>query len=192
MIEALRGANSAVLEASQDSALVYARMLDVAAKKYSTPDHPITARDLAARIVVGSGYAGKDAYLQTTPEGKKLDRNELNVTELTGDEFGPYADIKSLRKKAVGYYAEHLQGHSARNEILGSIVFETDDSVRFEASGRKKMENTSAREEKLLAVKHLPEIIAGANTITEAASGKEKHDGQHVDYLHQAIAIKGE
>ena len=192
MIEALRGANSAVLEASQDSALVYARMLDVAAKKYSTPDHPITARDLAARIVVGSGYAGKDAYLQTTPEGKKLDRNELNVTELTGDEFGPYADIKSLRKKAVGYYAEHLQGHSARNEILGSIVFETDDSVRFEASGRKKMENTSAREEKLLAVKHLPEIIAGANTITEAASGKEKHDGQHFYYLHQAIEINGE
>lgn len=68
MMEALRGANSAVLEASQDSALVYARMLDVAAKKYSTPDHPITARDLAARIQIGGRAQGYGQYM--SPEEK--------------------------------------------------------------------------------------------------------------------------
>lgn len=68
MIEALRGANSAVLEASQDSALVYARMLDVAAQKYSTPDHPITARDLAARIQIGGRAQGYGQYM--SPEEK--------------------------------------------------------------------------------------------------------------------------
>ncbi len=66
MIEALRGANSAVLEASQDSALVYARMLDVAAQKYSTPDHPIcirAARDLAARIQIGGTVRGYGQHM---------------------------------------------------------------------------------------------------------------------------------
>lgn len=68
MMEALHGANSDVLEASRDSALVYARMLDVAAKKYSTPDHPITARDLAARIQIGGRAQGYGQYM--SPEEK--------------------------------------------------------------------------------------------------------------------------
>ncbi len=68
MMEALQGANSDVLEASRDSALVYARMLDVAAQKYSTPDHPITARDLAARIQIGGRAQGYGQYM--SPEEK--------------------------------------------------------------------------------------------------------------------------
>lgn len=195
MMEALRGANSAVLEASRDSALVYARMLDVAAQKYSTPDHPITARDLAAKIEVGSGPVRREAYLQTTPEGRRLDQNELNVTTLTGDEFGSYADIKELRKKAEDYFSRYLQKSTAYNEILGQIQFEEnqrDGEIRFNSEGKKKMLHTSAAKEKLLAVKKLRDIISEANAITCSYAEKEKHAGEIFYYLHGAITVNGQ
>ena len=185
-LKALSGGNEAVTQAARDSALIYAKMAEALHEAYHIPYANI------AKIQTGQQPAGKAAYLQTTPEGRKLDRNELDVTELTGDEFGPYADIKELRKKAVGYYTEQLQGHSARNEILGNILFDKEPDIYFSGSGKREMASTSAREEKLLAVRYLPEIISSANTITESDSEKEKHGKQHFYYLHQAVRINGE
>lgn len=57
----------------KSSTLVCARMLDVAAQKYSTPDHLITARDLAARIQIGGTVRGYGQYM--SPE-ERLEQDE--------------------------------------------------------------------------------------------------------------------
>ncbi len=187
-LRALSGGNPAVAQAARDSALIYAKMAEALHEAYHIPYANI------AKIQTGQKPAGKDAYLQTTPEGKKLDRNELNVTELTGDEFGPYTDIKELREKAEIYFRNRLQGGTAYNAILGKIRFEEkkNGDIAFTGSGRKKMLHTAARKEKLFAVKRLKEIIANANVMTESASEKEKSAGKMFYYLHGALMINGE
>lgn len=117
------------------------------------------------------------------------------VVELNGDEFGEYKDISELRSKAVDYYRKNLQGTTVHNEVLGDIRIGkgmTQNDLAFTKKGRDKMKISSAKADKLLAVRYLREIIEGAKFITEADGGNGKHDDEHFYYLHSMIEVNGE
>lgn len=118
---------------------------------------------------------------------------EKNVVTVTGDEFGNYDNISELRKKAIQYYKEYLQGTSVRNKKLGIIDIDENGIVNFTGSGKSKMKHVSAKPSKLLLVKHLPELIKNATDITEkpAMSDKHKINNEHFYYLHTKVSING-
>lgn len=118
---------------------------------------------------------------------------EKNVITVTGDEFGNYDNISELRKKAIQYYKEYLQGTSVRNKKLGIIDIDENGIVNFTGSGKSKMKHVSAKPNKLLLVKHLPELIKNATDITEkpAMSDKHKINNEHFYYLHTKVSING-
>ena len=110
---------------------------------------------------------------------------------VTGNEFGKYQDIKELRKKALSYYAEHLQGTTVENPVLGRIDIDKDGLVAFSGAGKRKIKSTSAKENKLLLVKYLPELIAHTINIDNKGTTKERHKGEHFYYLHTEAYIDG-
>lgn len=118
---------------------------------------------------------------------------EKNVVTVTGDEFGNYDNISELRKKAIQYYKEYLQGTSVRNKKLGIIDIDENGIVNFTGSGKSKMKHVSAKPNKLLLVKHLPELIKNATDITEKAAMSDKHkiNNEHFYYLHTKVNING-
>lgn len=125
----------------------------------------------------------------------ELDKSKFYATSLTGNEMGRYTDLKDLRTKALDYYKKNLQGTSVKNEVLGNIRIGkglTDNDIALTGNGRRKMSTTSARAEKLLAVRYLKEIIEGSNFVTEANSNKEKHSGENFYYIHSALNVNGE
>jgi hypothetical protein len=111
---------------------------------------------------------------------------------VAGDEFGAYKNIKELREKALQYYKEHLQGTSVENALLGEINIDDVGLVEFTGSGKRELKNSSAKEEKLLLVKHLPELIRDATDISGKKSSKENHPGEYFYYLHTAAEINGQ
>ena len=123
-------------------------------------------------------------------QGKEKTANEGGVV-VTGKEFGEYRDIKELRKKALQYYKEHLQGTSVENALLGKIDIDDIGLAEFTGSGKRELKNSSAKEEKLLLVKHLPALIHNATDISGKKSSKESHAGEYFYYLHTAAEIQG-
>ena len=123
-------------------------------------------------------------------QGKEKTANEGGVV-VTGKEFGEYRDIKELRKKALQYYKEYLQGTSVENALLGKIDIDDIGLAEFTGSGKRELKNSSAKEEKLLLVKHLPALIHNATDISGKKSSKESHAGEYFYYLHTAAEIQG-
>lgn len=109
-----------------------------------------------------------------------------------GDEFGSYRDIKELRKKAIAYYQKYLQGTSVENAQLGKVDIDRIGLVEFTGSGKREVKSTSAKQEKLLLVKHLPELIRSATNITENAAQKQRHATDYFYYLHTSVEINGQ
>lgn len=191
-LEQLKKAPAKVAEAAEESAFVYARLVDNFAKIYNLP---------IENIVASIQNGGKnDGYKQILldfkkrlqlSEGKSYHADELETTAtIKGNEFGEYADIKELRKKAIDYYKKELQGHSAYNELLGNIKFEEnepDGEVQITGSGRKKMSSSTANPLKLLSIKSLKELISGANIITAAEAEDGRHKGWKFYYLHSNV-----
>lgn len=191
-LEQLKKAPAKVAEAAEESAFVYARLVDNFSKIYNLP---------IENIVASIQNGGKnDGYKQILldfkkrlqlSEGKSYHADELETTAtIKGNEFGEYADIKELRKKAIDYYKKELQGHSAYNELLGNIKFEEnepDGEVQITGSGRKKMSSSTANPLKLLSIKSLKELISGANIITAAEAKDGRHKGWKFYYLHSNV-----
>ena len=123
-------------------------------------------------------------------QGKEKTADEGGVV-VTGKEFGEYRDIKELRKKALQYYKEYLQGTSVENALLGKIDIDDIGLADFTGSGKRELKNSSAKEEKLLLVKHLPALIHNATDISGKKSSKESHAGEYFYYLHTAAEIQG-
>ena len=84
------------------------------------------------------------------------------------------ATLKELRKKALDYYSDHLQGTSVTNKQLGAVDFDRVESVDFTGAGKREVKHTSAKEEKLLLVKHLRSLIQNASDITEENAKKDR------------------
>ena len=191
-LEQLKKAPAKAAEAAEESAFVYARLVDNFSKIYNLP---------VENIVASIQNGGKnDGYKQILldfkkrlqlSEGKSYHADELETTAtIKGNEFGEYADIKELRKKAIEYYKKELQGHSAYNELLGNIKFEEnepDGEVQITGSGRKKMSSSTANPLKLLSIKSLKELISGANIITAAEAKEGRHKGWRFYYLHSNV-----
>lgn len=191
-LEQLKKAPAKAAEAAEESAFVYARLVDNFSKIYNLP---------VENIVASIQNGGKnDGYKQMLldfkkrlqlSEGKSYHADELETTAtIKGNEFGEYADIKELREKALDYYKRELQGHSAYNELLGNIKFEEnepDGEVQITGSGRKKMSSSTANPLKLLSIKSLKELISGANIITAAEAKDGRHKGWKFYYLHSNV-----
>lgn len=191
-LEQLKKAPAKATEAAEESAFVYARLVDNFSKIYNLP---------VENIVASIQNGGKnDGYKQILldfkkrlqlSEGKSYHADELETTAtIKGNEFGEYADIKELREKALDYYKRELQGHSAYNELLGNIKFEEkepDGEVQITGSGRKKMSSSTANPLKLLSIKSLKELISGANIITAAEAKDGRHKGWKFYYLHSNV-----
>ena len=111
---------------------------------------------------------------------------------VTGKEFGEYKDIKELRKKALQYYSEHLQGTRVENTALGRVDIDENGLVSFTGAGKREMKSTSAKANKLLMVKHLPKLIAHAKNITSSKAVKERHANEVFYYLHTEAILNGE
>lgn len=191
-LEQLKKAPAKAAEAAEESAFVYARLVDNFSKIYNLP---------VENIVASIQNGGKnDGYKQILlnfkkrlqlSEGKSYHADELETTAtIKGNEFGEYADIKELREKALDYYKRELQGHSVYNELLGNIKFEEkepDGEVQITGSGRKKMSSSTANPLKLLSIKSLKELISGANIITAAEAKDGRHKGWKFYYLHSNV-----
>lgn len=191
-LEQLKKAPAKAAEAAEESAFVYARLVDNFSKIYNLP---------VENIVASIQNGGKnDGYKQILldfkkrlqlSEGKSYHADELETTAtIKGNEFGEYADIKELREKALDYYKRKLQGHSVYNELLGNIKFEEkepDGEVQITGSGRKKMSSSTANPLKLLSIKSLKELISGANIITAAEAKDGRHKGWKFYYLHSNV-----
>lgn len=191
-LEQLKKAPAEAAEAAEESAFVYARLVDNFSKIYNLP---------IENIVASIQNGGKnDGYKQILldfkkrlqlSEGKSYHADELETTAtIKGNEFGEYADIKELREKALDYYKRELQGHSVYNEFLGNIKFEEnepDGEIQITGSGRKKMSSSTANPLKLLSIKSLKELISGANIITAAEAKDGRHKGWKFYYLHSNV-----
>lgn len=128
-------------------------------------------------------------------KGGVLKKEQFYTTNITGNEMGHYSDLKSLQKKAFAWYRDNLQGTSVHNSVLGDIRIDKgyqENNIKFGASGRKKMEHTSAKKEKLFALRYLREIMENGNFVTESAPQKEKHSDENFYYIHSALNVNGE
>ena len=123
-------------------------------------------------------------------EDNKKAADNSGIVVVTGDEFGEYADLKELRQKAKAYYKEHLQGTSVNNPILGKVNL-TDTEVDFTGKGMGKAISTSAKPNKLLLIKHLPKLIAGATEVDARSNVKNKREASQYSYLHTIANING-
>ena len=130
---------------------------------------------------------GKSAQKQ----GNKKAADKGGVV-VTGDEFGTYENINELRGKALKYYKKHLQGTIVENALLGEINIDDVGIVEFTGSGKRALKNSSAKEEKLLLVRYLSELIRDATEISGKKSSKENHRGEYFYYLHTSAEINGQ
>ena len=103
--------------------------------------------------------------------------------------LGEYKDIRKLRAKAVQYYAKNLQGTFVENTTLKQMDADGNGTVFFTGAGKHEMKGTSAKENKLLLVPELPELIQGATSITASAATKDRHANETFYYLHTETVI---
>lgn len=138
-----------------------------------------------------STHAEKGAESDVQEEIKKAATKSDVI--VTGDEFGEYKDIKELRTKAKAYYKEHLQGTSVYNSQIGKIDIDENGIVEFTSEGWKKVKSNSAKENTLLLIKHLPELIKTAKKVSFKGANSEKHlkAGDSFYYLDTSATIKG-
>lgn len=128
-------------------------------------------------------------------KGGELNKEQFYTTNITGNEMGHYTDLKDLQKKTFAWYRDNLQGTSVYNSMLGEIRIDKgyqENNIKFTGAGKREMSHTAAKREKLFATRYLREIIENGNFVTEAASQKEKHSGEHFYYIHSALNVNGQ
>lgn len=128
-------------------------------------------------------------------KGDELNKEQFYTTNITGNEMGHYTDLKDLQKKTFAWYRDNLQGTSVYNSVLGEIRIDKgyqENNIKFTGAGKREMSHTAAKREKLFATRYLREIIENGNFVTEAASQKEKHSGEHFYYIHSTLNVNGQ
>lgn len=185
--------NTDVQKASRMNAILLARYADRMADNLTKiTGKPYTAEDYMherLHIVADAQNADARGYGQGVPV------ESFYTVEVTENEFGNYKNLSDLRKKALEWYKNNLQGTVAHNHALGEIIIDksmAEQDILFGGKGRRKMSSTSAKAEKMLLVKHLKDLTENANFITEAEASDNKHIGEHFYYLHGTILFGGE
>lgn len=130
----------------------------------------------------------ESAPQENDDKGKTTTENSTVV--VTGKEFGEYSSIKELRNLAKAYYKNNLQGTSVNNPILGEVNL-ADTDVDFTGKGISKAISTSAKENKLLLIKYLPELIRKANKVSAKNNEKTKRNAYQYTYLESSAVVGG-
>ena len=130
----------------------------------------------------------ESAPQENDDKGKTTTENSTVV--VTGKEFGEYSSIKELRNLAKSYYKNNLQGTSVNNPILGEVNL-ADTDVDFTGKGISKAISTSAKENKLLLIKYLPELIRKANKVSAKNNEKTKRNAYQYTYLESSAVVDG-
>lgn len=107
----------------------------------------------------GKSSSGKNEEKTNSPQS-------INIT---GEELGPYTDIKDLRAKAVQWYKENLQGKYANNPVLGKVLFSRKGLEEFKAF--------SANPDKLKMVVALKRILDTSKDVKTEGLHKVRKDG---------------
>ena len=141
----------------KSSTLVCARMLDVAAQKYSTPDHLITASDLAARIQIGGTVRGYGQYM--SPE-ERLEQDEKQFSYAV-DQF---ADGK-LKEKTVRVMTTPLVMKLVGADILPVEI--SAENMKKILEGKHK-DGVSAN-----VIKQIPRALADPLFIARSYGGRK-------------------
>lgn len=144
--------------------------------------------DYAVKYTKDGKWVGSYYQQQDNKEIKKAAPKDDVV--VTGDEFGKYEGLKELRAKAKAYYKEHLQGTSVHNSILGNVELK-DDSIDFTGKGISKAVSTSAKENKLLLIKYLPQLIENADEVASQPNVKDKREAKQYTYLMTHAIVGG-
>lgn len=74
--------------------------------------------------------------------------------------------------------------------LLG-IVELKDDSIDFTGKGISKAVSTSAKENKLLLIKYLPQLIENANEVASQPNVKDKREAKQYTYLMTHAIVGG-
>ncbi len=90
------------------------------------------------------------------------------VITLTGKEFGKYKNIKDLRGRISGMFFETLQGGAINREGFGKVRMS-------EKALRETLDN--ARDDELLPVKYIPDIIRKGSLGNEEILKSPREDG---------------
>lgn len=109
------------------------------------------------------GGAGKK-----TETGAKQETSSAPI-EITGNELGDYKDITELRKKALDYYKNHLQGTSAKNPVLGEVL--------FSRKGKQEFKCYSANPDKLKMILAVKSILDTSRDVSTEDLHKVRKDG---------------
>ena len=159
---------------------------------FNAPKNKLTQaqRDAMNRSV--SRIASSMNKLGINPNEAIKRSEKKSVVEVTGKEFGDWSDIKDLRRKAIEYYTNYLTKHPVKSDLLGQITFTPDAIVEFTGSGRNEVKSHSANPNKLLLIKHLPQLIESAVRARETAHHKEKHRDKTFYYLRSYAKVDGE
>lgn len=144
-------------------------------------------KQAAQEVIDDSLSKDKSPVLAQAETKKAAPKDDVVVT---GDEFGKYEGLKELRAKAKAYYKEHLQGTSVHNSILGNVELK-DDSIDFTGKGISKAVSTSAKENKLLLIKYLPQLIENANEVASQPNVKDKREAKQYTYLMTHAIVGG-
>ena len=104
-----------------------------------------------------------------TEKDKEKEKASLAPIQLTGEELGPYKDIKELRQKAIEFYKNNLQGTKVKHPELKDIL--------FSRKGRDEYEAFSANPDKLKMVVALRSIIKTGNYLGKEPLHKVRKDG---------------
>lgn len=100
-------------------------------------------------------------------ESKEEKQN--SIVSIDGKELGDYSSIEELREKAVNFYKEHLQGKTAKNPVLGDIL--------FSRKGRDKYEAFSADPNKLKMIVGIKKLIETSTDVKSEDLHKPRKDG---------------
>ena len=126
-----------------------------------------TINGAAVPIGEGGELKGKVGEKIKADTGSKKQTTES--ISITGNELGDYADARELRRKAVGYYKENLQGQPAHRDDIGEI--------RFSRKGLEETRTFSADTDKLLLLPALRSIIETGRLGQEEKPNHARTDG---------------
>ena len=131
------------------------------------------------RVVPERDMAGntRTAGRITTTESRSDESGFSDAKEKAAKDGGRIdnGDRTEQNKNAAASGAEKLQGMSVENKTLGRIDIDENGLVSFTGSGKREMKSTSAKEHKLLLVKHLPQLIETTTDIASSRAIKERH-----------------
>lgn len=104
-----------------------------------------------------------------TGTSERKGSKEAGKVSISGKELGEYTSIEDLREKAINYYKNNLQGKTAKNPVLGDIL--------FSRKGRDKYESFSADPNKLKMVVGLKKLLETSEEVESEDLHKPRKDG---------------